>query len=401
MKQRHHANELERKRDDPVSPATENGRKRRGSIWRTLGILLLVLVVLGIVARVMMPSFLRDYVNRTLDRSQLYAGTIGEIDVHLWRGAYSIHDIRISKRIGDVPVPFFTGERVDFALQWNALWHRRVVGRVFMLRPELNFVDGPTEEEKQTGGGGAWLQIIQDLFPFKINSAVVQDGSVHFRAFNKEKPVDVYLSEVNGAIDNLGNIRSETKPLVATVDATGLVMDQAKMEFKMTFDPFAYRPTFQLATRMLGLDLTQLNNLARSYGQFDFEKGWLDLVVETTSNEGRFTGYVKPMFRDAKIFSLTQDIKDENIFELFWQALVGGVTTIFKNWQRDQFATVIPFEGDATGSKTDVLATIGNILRNAFVRAYLPRLESGAGEVDGLRFQPPQVSDPISPAETL
>lgn len=369
--------------------------------WRKSAILLCIVAVAIIVARLFLPSFVRDYVNRTLERSQLYSGKIGEVKIHLWRGAYSIDDVRISKTTGDVPVPLFAAKKVDFAMQWNALVHRRLVGRVLMVQPELNFVDAPTDEETQTGAGGPWLQIIRDLFPFKINSAVIQDGSIHFRAYQKKKPVDVYLSEVQASLDNLGNIRNETTPLVSSVQATALVMDQAKMEFKMTLDPFSYRPTFQMALRLLGLDLTKINDLALSYGKFDFERGWLDLVIEADSKEGQITGYVKPLFRNPKIFSLTEDIKDENVLELFWQALVGGVTNLFKNQPRDQFGTMIPFSGNAAGTTTDILATIGNILHNAFVRAYLPRLENGPNTSEGLQFEPPPISDPISSGEAF
>jgi hypothetical protein len=380
---------------------SKKSQHRKHSRWRAFGIFLLVIIVIGAIGRAIMPWFVRDYVNRTLDRSQLYSGKIGDVHIHLWRGAYSIEDIQISKTTGAVPVPFFQGKRVDFSIQWNALIHGRIVGQFLMIDPQLNFVDAPSDAETQTGTGGPWLQIIRDLFPFDINSAVIHHGSVHFRAYQKKTPVDVYLSELEGRIDNLSNIRNETTPLNATVQASSLVMDQAKMEFKMTLDPFSYRPTFHMALRLLGLDLTKINDLAMSYGKFDFERGWLDLVIEADSKEGQLTGYVKPLFRDTKIFSITKDIQDENVLQTFWQALVGAVTGIFKNWSRDQFGTLIPFSADASGTSTDILATIGNVLRNAFVRAYLPRLENGTNSVNGLNFQPPQISDPVSSGDTF
>jgi len=343
----------------------------------------------------------RDYVNRTLDRNPLYAGNIGPVQIHLWRGAYSIQDVRISKTTGNVPVPFFASKRVDFAIQWNALFHHKIVGRVLMQQPEMNFVDAPAEGEVQTGAGAPWLQMIRDLFPFRINSAVVTNGSIHFRAYRGDKPVDVYLSEVQASIDNLSNIRDETKPLVSTVQASALVMDQAKFEYKMTLNPFSYRPTFHMATRLIGLDVTKLNDLALTYGKFDFKRGWFDLVLETDAREGQLTGYAKPLFRDLKVFSLTEDIKEDNVLQFFWQALVGATTTALKNQSRDQFGTLIPFSSDLSGATTtDILATVGNILRNAFVRAYLPRLESGQESVEGLQFEPPELTAPTSAGDT-
>ena len=372
-------------------------RRKRNPIWRRVGIVLLMLALVLGVGRALLPWAVRNYVNRTLDRNPLYEGNIGKVHIHLWRGAYSIEDVRINKTMGDVPVPFFAAKRVDFALEWKALRQRKVVGRVLMDQPELNFVDAPTEGETQTGGGAPWLQLIKDLFPFKINSAIIKDGSIHFRAYQTIKPVDVYISQFEATIDNLGNIRDETNPLVSTVQAAGLVMDQAKFEYKMTLDPFSYRPTFHMALRLLGLDVTKINDLALAYGKFDFKRGWFDLVVETDVEEGQITGYAKPLFRNLQVFSLSEDLKEKNVLQFFWQALVGGVTSLFKNHSRDQFGTLIPFSGDATGATTtDIFATLGNILRNAFVRAYLPRLEDGQESVGGLTFQPPQISDPIS-----
>jgi len=335
-------------------------------------------------------------VNRTLDRNPLYDGRIDQVQIHLWRGAYSIEGIRISKTTGNVPVPFFAAKRVDFAIQWNALLHRRLVGRVLMEEPELNFVDAPGEGEKQSGAGGPWLQMIRDLFPFDINSAVVKDGSIHFRTFKAQRPVDVYLSHVEASIDNLSNIFDETNPLVSTVQATAVAMDHAKLEYKMTLDPFSYRPTFHMTLRLLGLDVTKLNDFALAYGKFDFKRGWFDLVVETDAKEGQLTGYLKPLFRNLKVFSLTEDLKEDNVLQFFWQALVGAATSALKNFPRDQFGTLIPFKGDVSqATSIDLMATVGNVLRNAFVRAYLPRLETERS-IEGLQFEPPEFTELIS-----
>jgi hypothetical protein len=379
----------------------ESGSKPEKSQRRLRKVILVLLIVVAIFAlgRALMPWAVRDYVNRTLDRNPLYSGRIGPVSIHLWRGAYSIDDVNISKTTGNVPVPFFSAKRIDFAIQWGTLLHRKIVGRVLMVEPVVNFVQAKSDEESQIGGGGPWLQVIQELFPFDINRAVVQDGSVHFHVFQSDQPVDVYLSKVELTVDNLSNIHNETKPLVSTVKMTALAMDQAQFELIMTLDPFSYRPTFHLATRLLGLDVTTVNNLALTYGKFDFKRGWFDLVLEMEANEGQISGYIKPLFRNLKLFSLRKDIKEDSVVQFFWQAVMGATTTLLKNFPRDQFGTVIPFTADATGTTSaDILATIGNVLRNAFIRAYLPLLQNGQQSVEGLHFSPPDVTSPISPA---
>jgi hypothetical protein len=365
--------------------------------WRRGAGAFVVLVVLALVAaRVAAPTVLRWYVNRTIDQSPMYDGFIGDIDMHLWRGAYSIEDVRIVKTTGNVPVPLFSAQRVDLAIQWDAVLKRRLVGRIAMQRPELNFVDGEDESEDQTGAGGPWLEIVQDLFPFKINSLLVHDGRIHFRAFDAEPPVDVYLSKVEGSIENLTNIHDEITPLVATVRARAQAMDHARFEYEMKLDPFSYRPTFQLAVRLLGLDVTKLNALTRAYGAFDFERGWFDLVVELDSKEGQVQGYVKPLFRNLAVLSLDKDVKEDNVLAVFWEALVGITSEVLENQPRDQVATVIQLRGDMGSPDTDILEILGNVLRNAFVRAYLPRLRGVAEDIDGMQFSPGELTDPVS-----
>jgi hypothetical protein len=161
-------------------------------------------------------------------------------------------------------------------------------------------------------------------------------------------------------------------------------------------DPSSYRPSFQLAVRLIGLDVTKTNALARAYGKFDFESGWFDLVVELDAKEGQLEGYVKPLFRNLKIFSMREDLARDNPLQAFWEALVGTATEVLKNQPRQQFGTVIPLTGDLNGPRTDVLATLGNVLRNAFVRAYLPRLQGVTPDIDGLHFGRGSILEPVA-----
>lgn len=370
--------------DEPT--AAKNPRKkkkRKRGRWFLFSIVVLVVLLAGI--RAVMPTAVKWYVNRTLDRDRRYDGLVGDIDIDLWRGAYTIHDVKIVKTTGAVPVPLFAAERMDLAVEWDALMEGKVVGRIAIERPELNFVDASDDSESQTGAGGPWLEMIQDLFPFKINSLVVRDGSIHFRAFDTDPQVNVFLIDLQGSIENLTNIHDDVTPMIATVAAEGLAMGHAPLTYQMKFDPFSYRPTFQTAVKLVGLDVTETNALARAYGQFDFESGWFDLVVELDAREGQLEGYVKPLFRELKIFSFKK-IPQKDPLEVFWEALLGIASEVFKNQPRDQVGTVIPLQGDLTDPQTDLLQILGNVLRNAFIRAYLPRLEGVAPAAGGIEF---------------
>jgi hypothetical protein len=379
----------------PVAPGTAAVPRRRRARWRRLTVLFVTVAGLLVAARLALPKVVRWYVNRALDQNELYDGVIGDVSVHLWRGAYSIDDIRVFKTTGNVPAPFFAAKRVELAIEWPSVWEGSLVGRMVLHEPEMNFVQGPDPSRSQTGAGAPWLQVIKDLFPFKINGCEIRNGTVHFRATHKGPPVDVYVSKLDGSIENLTNIHDDVTPLFATVRARGTAMDHATLEYEMRLDPLAYRPTFQLAARLLGLDVTKINALSRAYAELDFEHGWFDLVVELNAQHGFVRGYVKPLFRNLEVFDPASD--DGNLLNLFWQALVGAAADIFKNHPRDQVATVIPMQGDLGKMRSDVLQTVGNLLRNAFVRAYLPRLHGVAPAVEGITFGDAAV-DGVPPA---
>lgn len=356
-----------------------NRHHRGWGFWRIFLLAVLVLVLVGTAARAALPSYLQRHVNRTLDQSPEYDGRIGEIDVHLWRGAYTIHDMNIVKVTHAVPVPFFESPRVDFSLDWRALFKGAARGKIILDKPRLNFVHGPSDEETQTGANQPWLEIIDDLYPFRIDRAEVVDGEIHFQAFHTTPTVDVYLSDVRGTVTNLTNIEDKLDPLIAEAIATGTAMGSGDFELTMRFDPQSHRPNFDLATRLLNLDVTRLNSLTRGYGDFDFEAGRFDFVIEVLTKDGFLTGYAKPLFRDLKVLSLKRDADDP--LQLFWEALVGLVSEVFKNWPRDQFGTRITLTGEMDNPRMNLLEVVGNVLRNAFVRAYLPRIE-GAIETE-------------------
>jgi hypothetical protein len=377
-----------------VSAHRDRARKGRG---RLLLVIFAILLVLAVAARAALPRAIKEHVNRKLDAHPVYSGGVETVRLQLLRGTYSVHNLEIHKRLGAIPVPYFSVKRLAIALEWKALANRRLVGWAHLEQPELNYIADPAAHETPSGIEVPWLEMINNLFPFLINRAVISDGSIHIRALPESAPLDIHLSEIEGTIEDLGNIRNRTEPLISRIEASGLVMGHAPIEFNMSLDPFSYRPTFHLATRILGLDVTSMNDLAMAYGKWDFKHGWLDFVLEMEAREGRFSGYAKPLFRNLEVFSLEEDLEQGNVIQLFWQAIVGATVALLTNPPRDQFGTLIPFSGDFSGSTTANLpATLVNILRNAFVRAYLPALQGQENVVDGIEFKTPVFADELA-----
>ncbi len=54
------------------------------------------------------------------------------------------------------------------------------VGRVVVNSPEINFVDGNTEEKSQSGKNENWLSIADQLFPLRIDKLTINKGKLPF-----------------------------------------------------------------------------------------------------------------------------------------------------------------------------------------------------------------------------
>lgn len=334
---------------------------------------LLVIAVMLAGLRLALPTLLKDYVNRQLARSPDYRGGVGEIGVHLWRGAYRIHRIAIYKTTSDIPSPLFAARAMDLSIQWKELFHGSVVGEVSIEEPEVNFVDGPTEAQTQTGKGNDWSKLLERLFPFKINRLAVEGGQVHFQNLHSTPPVDIAIKQLAATATNLTNTRDLQLPLPAGVNARGRFGD-GTVEVQVKLDPVAQSPTFEMVAQITNVTLVDLNDFLRAYGKFDVERGVFNLYSSVASKEGSYEGYVKVFFENLDVFDWEKERK-KNALQVFWQAIVGTLTTVFKNHPNDSLATRVPIAGSYEGSDIGVWQAIGSLLRHAFIRALVPKID--------------------------
>lgn len=335
-----------------------------------------------IAARVALPWFVQDYVNRTLSRSPAYDGEIGDVDLHLYRGAYQIEDVHIVKTEGAVPVPLFSAPVVDLSVEWRALFHGSLVGEVHVERGSLNFVAADSAAQSQTGEQEDWADVVRELFPLRINRFVVHDSEVHFRNFSSDPQVDLYLAEVNAEASNLTNSLDLSRTLTARLEGTAVAQRSGNLKMDLDFNPYLEHATFDLNVSLTDLELTELNAFLRAYGNFDVSAGKFSAFGEFVAKEGRFEGYLKPILTDVEVFRWKTD--SDNPLEFLWEGAVAVLAEVFQNQRRDQVATEIPFSGSFEDPESGLWSSILNLLRNAFVRGLLPGIEDrlSPGQMD-------------------
>jgi len=162
--------------------------------------------------------------------------------------------------------------------------------------------------------------------------------------------------------------------LPAGIVANAKAIGNGTMTFNLQFNPVAPAPEYQLQAALTNVDLPALDDFLRAYGKFDVAKGEFAMFTSIAATNKAYDGYVKVFFNHLDVFQWNKE-RGKNILQIFWDAIVGAVTTVLKNQPHDQLATKVPISGVYTNSSVDLASTIGELLRNAFIRALLPKYD--------------------------
>jgi hypothetical protein len=173
---------------------------------------------------------------------------------------------------------------------------------------------------------------------------------------------------------NLTNARNFQTELSAGIRAVATTVGGGGLKLNVQLNPLADQPTYQMTCQLTNVDLPALNNFLRAYGKFDVERGQFALFASVAAKDGSYDGYLKVFFDHLDVFEWEKERK-KNALQIFWEAIVGTLTTVLKNQQKDQLATRIPISGNYTEKNIGILSAVGGILRNAFIRALVPRLD--------------------------
>jgi hypothetical protein len=217
------------------------------------------------------------------------------------------------------------------------------------------------------------VDVVQDLFPFKINRFEIRDSQVHYVDLGRKPQVDVSVTNLYVLCHNITNSRNLTNELPTPFEVSGTSIGGGKLRVSGAANPFTKSPRFDVDAKMEDVDLTALNDFLRAYANVDVKRGRLDFYTEMAAADGKFKGYVKPLIRDLDMIDLKEDIKHP--LKLFWKSFVAGVMKVFKNQPKDRFAAKIPIEGNIENPKASILETLGSVLRNAFVKALAPHVD--------------------------
>lgn len=337
----------------------------------------LIFLLLVLVLRLAMPYAVQWYINETLSQSTRYDGRVGDVDIMLWRGAYSLEHVVLYKSNGEVDRPFVNVDYIEFTLAWSQLIKGAAVGKVKVETPEINFVDGGTDAASQSGKNENWLSIADQLFPLRIDELTVKNGRVNFSNPNTTPAIDISLHDIEVVLTNLVNSDALSDTRIATAKVTGQTATQGTLQINAKLNPATSSPTFDIDIKAENVGLVNFKNVLDTYAPFDLEAGTLTLAAEIASDDGNVKGYVKPILHNVEVFSWKGDIErdDDGFFQGSVEAISALITELFENQSKDQIATRIPITGDLSSPEMQSWEAFKAILKNAFVQAFKGDIE--------------------------
>jgi hypothetical protein len=193
------------------------------------------------------------------------------------------------------------------------------------------------------------------------------------------KPYRVFLTDADFHLSNFSNQFSQG-PAQARLKAK--FMGSGSTTASATFRPEKAGPDFDLYLKIGQTPLTAMNNVLRAYGNFDVSAGVFSLVTELHVRKGRIFGYIKPFFKDMKVYDRRKD-KERGFGHQMYEKLIGGVAKLLENRSQQEVANRIDISGPLGNPETSTWQIVGQFIKSAFFKAILPSFEkeaTGAGK---------------------
>ncbi len=362
-------------------------KKITAKLGKTGMIIILVIVLLLIAIRIALPPVATKVANDYLCcKLPGYTGHVDAVHFSFFRGAYQVEGFYLDKMDSTLKkaTPFVAVNLIDLSLEWAALFHGKVVGKLFFDSPVISFTKDKVEPAQVVKDTTTFRQLLDVGMPLDVNRVEVDNGSVHYKDMTSTPLVDISINNTHVLAENLQNTIDPMQLLPSSILADAEVYG-GKIHLDTKLNLLARYPTFDLQAECKHLHLPSLNSFFKAYGKFTVDSGDFSVYAEVAAKDAAFKGYVKPLIRELKVIG--PDNKDENALTKLWEGVLEVVTWILKNKPEDQLATKIPLEGRFDDPKPNILYTIFALLRNGFIQALNPALDyeiniHSVGEVD-------------------
>lgn len=325
----------------------------------------IILITLLVIIRLSLPYFIKNYVNNVLADIPGYYGQVKDIDLSIIRGAYTIHGMYLNTVKANSEIPFLDFKKTDISVEWNALFHGKIVSEIEMSEPTIIYVFEDQQDTTDQANTDDWSKALTDLVPIDINQLTINNGKFAFLQLQADPNIDLHLANVQLSASNLRNVVEKSRTLPSNIHATATSIGNGNVILNGDMNLVKEIPDMDVSFSLENANAIALNDFTNYYAGIDFEEGSFDLFGELAIADGYMKGSFKPILKNAKLIG-----KDDGFLQTLWEGFVGFFKFVLKNHKKDTLATKIPVEGDLNNVKTKMWPTVTRIFRNAWIQAY-------------------------------
>lgn len=205
----------------------------------------------------------------------------------------------------------------------------------------------------------------------KVDKAAIEKSRVAYIDQAGKPPYTLFLTDLMVSTTNFSNHFYQGS---SDIQITGKFMGSGDTVVKANFRPEKKGPDFTLNAAIRNADVTSLNDLFQNYGKFDVAGGWFSLFTQMNVREGEVHGYVKPLFSQLEVYNYQKE-KKKPVLKQTYEMVIGAASHLLRNHRTQQVATEVDISGKLNQPNVSTLQAIGELIRNAFIKAILPGFE--------------------------
>jgi hypothetical protein len=362
----------------------KRSRKTR-KFARPLAITLIALLALVVLVEWIAPPLVLKTLNRNLNKNPQYQNHVGDLDINLARGGYTLRDFEIRRVWKDSSLPIFTAKSIDVSLKWTGFFRGRALAEITLREPALYKVKQLPRRKKRK----PLSQILTRFYPLPIDRLEVRNGSLHYQDFEPgegEAPIHLYADRFEGEARGLAAFQSRESDSAArraSAWITTRAMGRSPVKVELTLIPGARYPDLDLKASLDDFPLAALNGLFRAYADLDVEAGTVSFTSRIQARGGRFQGVLHPRMRDLKILD---EEKDGGFIQRTWESLADAAGKFLEKENRVAAGSERPLSGSFTSPGQDEWRALGALWIGAFVHSLDPRLGKFIPPQEGIRW---------------
>lgn len=324
-----------------------------------------------------MPFTLKHYINRKIDSSVGYYGSVSDIDLSIFKNTYLIKNIRVIKDTSKIKQPLFQAEGLLFTFNWTDLFKGGISGSATLYSPILNYTLGKKPEQTQAPSEAKPLtDILENILPFRIDIFKIKNGKINYLNAVSSPEFNFYATNVQGKIENLTNSKKLSSSLYASANFTAKAMENGFLTLKLLINPISEIPLFKLDGTLNGLNLTNINDYVQAKSKIKFNSGTLDFTTKLNSGGDKVKGYAVMDIENLEIASIVESLKGNKSLTYKFAEVFSESASELMELRPDKIHAKVNISTPIKKGRPDMIATVVNAIRSAFVDAFISRITS-------------------------